>query len=149
MRRYNVVLALAAAALGVSFMGYAVEYAGTNGMFLITTTPKSVDAAAAAIRDYAAERQWLYLAEFKVKNGEVTLLKLCVPSVAKRIWAAGIHVGAMAPCGNLSVYREAGTTRIALLHPKFMDALNPDPNLKQVGDELLPLFTAMLDEVGR
>lgn len=120
-----------------------------DDMFIIKSTPKTPDAAVAAIKTYATEKKWLYLAESKVKNGEMTVVKLCVPSVAKGIWAAGLHVGAMGPCGNLGIYQENGATRISMLHPKFMYALEPKPTLKQVGDELYPLFITMLDHVSR
>lgn len=144
---YRITTTLFLCTVGLTAPGHATE--NPDGMFIVTSTPKTADAAVAAIKSYAADKKWLYLAEFKVKNGEMTLVKLCVPSVAKGIWAAGLHVGAMGPCGNLGIYQENGATRISMLHPKFMYALEPKPTLKQVGDELYPLFTAMLDHVSR
>ncbi len=48
-------------------------------------------------------RLWLYLAEFKIKGGEATAIKICYPAIAKGIFAAGMHVTAMMPCGHVTV----------------------------------------------
>lgn len=145
IRHYITTLSLCA--FGLAAPAHAAQ--PPDDMFIVKSTTKTPDATVAAIKQYATDRKWLYLAEFKVKNGEMTLVKLCVPTVAKDIWAAGLHIGAMGPCGNFGIYQEHGATRISMLHPKFMYALEPKPTLKQVGDELYPLFTAMLDHVSR
>jgi|GEM_PF-650184 len=137
---------LAAIAAAPAFAG---EHTAPNDLFVIKTSAKSPEAVFGAIKTYVADKKWLYLGDNKVKNGEVILVKLCVPSAAKDIWAAGLHVSALAPCGHLGIYREAGQTRVSMLHPKFMNTLNPHQSLKKAGDELAPLFTAMLDEVTR
>lgn len=149
MKYPTLVFALAVAGLTVGCAAVSAGGYGANDMFLVKPSAKSPEATVVAIRNYVADKKWLYLAEFKVKSDQVTIVKLCVPSVSKDIWAAGIHIGAMGPCGNISVYQEGGATKISMLHPKFMDTLNPDPNLKKVGEELYPLFTAMLDDVAR
>lgn len=140
------IVLLAAVAAAPTF---ADEHAAPNDLFIIKTSPKSPEAVFGAIKTYIADKKWLYLGDSKVKNGEVMLVKLCVPSSGKDIWAAGLHVAALAPCGHLGIYQEAGQTKVSMLHPKFMHALNPHPSLKKAGDELAPLFTAMLDEVTR
>lgn len=128
---------------------FAGERAAPNDLFVIKTSAKSPDAVFAAIKAYVADKKWLYLGDNKVKNDEVTLVKLCVPAASPDIWAAGLHVAALAPCGHIGIYREAGRTTVSMLHPKFMHVLNPHPRLKKAGDELAPLFDAMLDDVTR
>ena len=59
-----------------------------------------------------------------------------------------MHVAAMMPCGHIAVYNEGGT-KLAMLHPKFMTALYPDPNLDRAVRTVTPLFEAMIDEVVR
>ncbi len=151
--RHTAVKTVCASVLGAvlcwSLPAGAAESHGANDMFIIKSSAKSPEATVAAIKNYVTDKKWLYLAEFKVKNNEVTLVKICVPAMSKGIWAAGLHVSAMGPCGNIGVYQEGGTTKISMLHPKFLDTLNPDPSLKKVGEELYPLFTAMLDDVTR
>ena len=55
----------------------------------------------------------------------------------------------MMPCGHIAVYVENGTTRVSMLHPKFMTALYPDENLGRAVATLTPLFGSMLSEVTR
>lgn len=137
---------LATLAAAPAFSG---EHATPNDVFIIKTSAKPPEAVLGSIKTYVADNKWLYLGDNKVKNGEVILVKLCVPSASKDIWAAGLHVSALVPCGHLGIYQEAGQTKVSMLHPKFMNSLNPHPSLKKVGDELAPLLTAMLDDVIR
>jgi hypothetical protein len=118
-----------------------------SGYFMLRSTAKAPEAVVAEVKSYVLERKWLYLAEFKVRSGQVTVVKLCVTGMGDQIWAAGMHVAAFMPCGHLGVYREGGVTRLSMLDPRFMNALNPDPNLQRVGDQLYPLFARLLDEV--
>jgi uncharacterized protein (DUF302 family) len=116
-------------------------------MFWVRGTDKTPEQASAAIKSYVESAKWLHLAEFKIKSGEVTAIKICYPPVGKDIFAAGLHVAAMMPCGHIAVYVEDGRTRISMLHPKFMTALYPDKNLERAVETLTPLFEAMLREV--
>jgi hypothetical protein len=143
--RHLIPIALLAALAAAPVL--AGEYATPNDVFFVKASTKSPGAVLGAIKTYVADKKWLYLGDNKVKNGEVILVKLCVPSASKDIWGAGLHVSALAPCGHLGIYREAGQTKVSMLHPKFMNTLNPYQSLKKVGDELATLFTAMLDEV--
>lgn len=120
-----------------------------NANFMIRSTAKGADAVVFDIKSYVLDRKWLYLAEFKLKNGEVTVVKLCVPSASKDIWAAGLHVSALLPCGHIGVYQEGGVTRLSMLDPRFMNQLNPDPNLEKAGNDLYPLLSTMLDAVSK
>lgn len=141
--------ACAAVALAAASPDARAEGPGPNANFILKTTAKTPDAVVFDIKSYALERKWLYLAEFKLKNGEVTVVKLCVPAASKDIWAAGLHVSALLPCGQIGVYQEGGATRVSMLDPRFMSLLNPDPNLKKAGEDLYPVLTTMLDAVTR
>lgn len=118
-----------------------------NGMFIMRTTTKAPDAVQAAIKAYVVEKKWLYVNDNKLKAGEVTQVRMCVPDIGKDAWKAGMHVSAMVPCGQIGIYQQDGVTKISMLHPGFMSALYPDPILKKAGEDLLPLLTTMLDEV--
>jgi hypothetical protein len=118
-----------------------------NDMFMIRDTHKPPEEVVSAIKSYAEGNKWLYLAEFKLKGGEVTSVKICYPPIGADIFAAGMHVTAMMPCGHIAVYKEGDYTRISMLHPKFMTALYPDPNLEKAVKTVAPQFEAMLAEV--
>ena len=140
--------ALGTAALALILAAGAAQAGEPNDNFWVRSSPKSPDQLVAALKDYAEARKWLYLATFKIKGGEVTSVKICYPPIGKDIFAAGMHVGAMMPCGHIAVYNEGGT-KLAMLHPKFMTALYPDPNLDRAVRTVTPLFEAMIDEVVR
>jgi hypothetical protein len=118
-------------------------------MFWVRTTEKSPEQVVGAIKAYVQEKKWLYLSDFKIKGGEVTAVKICYPPIGKDIFAAGMHVAAMMPCGHIAVYVEGGKTRLSMLHPKFMTALYPDKNLETAVKTVAPLFEAMLGDVLR
>ncbi len=140
---------VAVGALAACSTGMPVKTATPNANFMLRTTAKSPDVVVFDIKSYVLDRKWLYLAEFKLKNAEVTVVKLCVPSASKDIWAAGLHVSALLPCGHIGVYQEGGVTRLSMLDPRFMNRLNPDPNLEKAGNDLYPLLSSMLDAVSK
>ena len=121
---------------------------GAAGIFLQRSTDKSPEAVVEAIRAYAEARKWPYLGADKVKQGQVTLVKVCIPEVGQQLWQVGLHVSAMLPCGNLGVYRnEDGKTGISLLHPRYMQLLHPGPTVAKAAATAEPLLIGMLDAV--
>lgn len=141
-------MALVTAALALVLAAGAARAGEPNDNFWVRSSPKSPDELVAALKSYAEGRKWLYLAAFKIKGGEVTSVKICYPPIGKDIFAAGMHVAAMMPCGHIAVYNDGGT-KLAMLKPKFMTVLYADPNLERAVRTVTPLFEAMLDEVAR
>ncbi len=137
------------AALSFLLMASPASAGEPGDMFWVRNSDKAPEQVVAAIKSYADARKWLYLADFKIKGGEVTAVKICYPAIGKDIFAAGMHVAAMMPCGNIAIYVEGGKTQIAMLHPKFMTALYPDKNLENAVRTVTPLFEEMLGEVAR
>ena len=142
-----------ASAFGFALLTLALVPAGAgagepNELFWVRSTQKSPEQVVAAIKEYVGNKQWLYLADFKLKGGQVTAVKICYPPIGNDIFAAGMHVAAMMPCGHIAVYDEGGT-KISMLHPKFMTVIYPDKNLEKAAREVTPLFEAMLAEVSR
>lgn len=120
-----------------------------NEMFLTRSTAKPPEAVVDAVKAYAEAKKWQYLGANKVKQGEVTLVKICIPEVGKQIWPVGLHLSAMLPCGNLGVYQKEGSTEISLLHPRYMQVLYPHPAIEEAGATAQPLLTEMLDAVAK
>ena len=118
-------------------------------MFLLRSTTKSPEAVVEAIRSYAQTKKWNYLGADKVKQGQVTLVKICVPEVGQQLWPAGLHISAMLPCGNLGVYQKDGRTEISLLHPRYMQLIYPDPAVEKASATAAPLLIEMLDTVAQ
>ena len=118
-----------------------------NAMFLLRDTARSPDEVVAAVKAYVKAQDWAYVNDASLKG--VVFVKFCVPEMAKDIFAAGDHVAALLPCGSMAVYRKSGRTQISMLHPAYMHAVYPDPNLERAAAKGLPLFNALLDAVSK
>jgi hypothetical protein len=94
--------------------------------FIVRDLSAGPETAAAAIRQHVeAEEDWLFLAEFPLKGGEVQAMKICYLPIGADVFAAGLHVAAMMPCGNLAFYEEDGQARLAMLDLDYLTALSP------------------------
>ena len=120
-----------------------------NDIFIVRTTPKTPDAIVAAIKSHAEEKKWEYLGESKVKKGEVTLVKICIPAVGQLLWPVGLQLSAMLPCGNVGIYQKGTATEISVLHPRYMNVLYPHPTTERASAVAEPLLIEMLDAVTR
>jgi hypothetical protein len=140
----------AMAASAVLLMSIAGGHAQSpNDIFIVKSSSKAPDAVVAAIKSYAELKKWPHLGENKVKQGEVTLVKVCIPEVAGALWPVGLQVSALLPCGNVGVYSKGGITEVSLLHPRYMHVLYPHAATERAGAIALPLFSEMLDHVTR
>ncbi|AKJ94040.1 hypothetical protein TVD_01055 [Thioalkalivibrio versutus] len=116
--------------------------------FIIRDCEQSRADLAGAIREYAEnEEDWIFLAEFDLAGGDITALKVCYLPLGPDILDAGLHVGAMMPCGHIGLYEEDGGTKLSMLHPKFMTTLQPHPSLERAVENAEPAFEALLDHV--
>jgi len=114
-------------------------------MILVRASAKEPAAVVEAIKSYAAQKKWQYLGASKVKQGEVTLVKVCIPEVGKVLWPVGLQISAMLPCGNIGIYQKQGKTEISMLHPAYMQVLYPRPEVEQAVRIATPLLTDMLE----
>lgn len=121
--------------------------ADPDGIFMVRTTSKTPDAVVAAVKTYSEEQKWKFLSVSKVKQDQVTLVKICIPEVGKLVWPVGLRASALLPCGNMGIYSNGATTEISVLHPRYMHMLYPDPALEQAGVVAEPLLREMLDAV--
>jgi hypothetical protein len=123
------------------------EAARASDAFIMRTTPKAPDAVVAAIKSYSEQKKWQYLGHSKVKKGQVTLVKICIPEVGQVIWPAGLHLSALLPCGNVGIYQNGTATGISVLHPRYMQLLYPHPATERASAIAEPLLAEMLDAV--
>ena len=118
-------------------------------MLIVRSTPKSVDAVVDAIKSYAEAQKWQYLGASKVKNGEVTLVKICMPAVGQQVWPQGLELSALMPCGNVGVYAKGAATEISVLHPRYMHVLHPTVAMEKAAATAVPLVMGMLESVSK
>jgi hypothetical protein len=121
--------------------------AGSDEILMVRTTSKTPDALVAAVKSYTEEQKWRFISEGEAKQGEVSLVKICIPEVGKLVWQAGLRASALLPCGNMGIYSNGTMTEISVLHPRYMHMLHPDPALEQAGAVAEPLLLEMLDAV--
>lgn len=129
--------------------GAAASAPATQNMILVRQTSKTPDQAVDAIKSYAEANKWVYLGANKVKQGEVTLVKVCIPAVGAVVWTVGLELGALLPCGNLAVYQKAGRTEISMLDPRYMSIVVSHPEVTRASAMAGPLLTQMLDHVAK
>lgn len=113
----------------------------------IVRTPSKAPAVVAAVKAYSEQRKRQHLGGSKVKTGEVTLVKICIPEVSQLLWPVGLHLSAMLPYGNVGVYRKGEQTEVSVLHPRYMDVLYPHPATEKAGTVAQPLLSELLDSV--
>lgn len=121
--------------------------ADPDDIFIVRTTSKAPDRVVAAVKSYTEQQGWRFLGEDKAKQGQVTLVKICIPEVGRFVWQAGLQASALLPCGNMGVYSNGTATEISVLHPRYMHMLYPDPALEQAGAVAEPLLSEMLDAI--
>jgi hypothetical protein len=102
-----------------------------------------------AIKSYSEAKKWMYMGASKVKQGEVTLVKVCLPEVGKVLWPVGLQLSALLPCGNLGIYDRKGRAEISMLHPHYMQLLYPHPAVDKAAAMATPLLTEMLEAVAK
>lgn len=126
-----------------------VRDAGADDMFLVRSSAKTPEAVVEAVKAYAEQRKWEYLGASRVKQGQVILVKICIPEVGRQIWPVGLHLSAMLPCGNVGTYAKDGKTEISLLHPRYMHLLFPHPAVERASATAYPLLSDMLEAVAK
>ena len=144
----RIALALPVIALAGCVMG--PHHAATHdSMFLVRSTEAQPDAVVDRINAYSADRKWAFLGANKVKNGEITMVKVCIPAVGAALWSVDLKLTAMLPCGNVSIYARGGKTEVAMLHPSYMSRVAPGAETDKAVAIAAPELTAMLDAVAR
>lgn len=134
--------------LALAFSTQAALADDGKDMFIIRSTDKSPDAVAEAVKAYSEKMKWQYIEPTKVKKGEVTLIKTCIPAVGGKVWPVGLHVAAMLPCGNLAAYKgKDGKTEVSMLKASYMTKVISDPRIEEAAKIGQPLLDAMIDAV--
>jgi hypothetical protein len=133
-------------AMAPALSGTAV--AEPDDHFIVRDSEQTREELVDTIREFVeTDDDWIFLAEFGLAGGAITALKVCYLPIGPDIVDAGLHVGAMLPCGHIGLYEEEGTTRLSMLHPKFMTTLQPHPSLERAVERAEPAFETLLETV--
>jgi hypothetical protein len=142
-------LLVSGALMAMPFDSTAQGPAPGPDMILTRSTTKTTDEVVEAIKSYSEAKKWLYMGASKVKQGEVTLVKVCLPEVGKALWPVGLQLSALLPCGNLGIYDRKDRVEISMLHPHYMQLLYPHPAVDKAVAMATPLLTEMLEAVAK
>lgn len=120
-----------------------------NDLILVRTSAKSPAEVVDAIKAHTQAKKWVHMGAntVKPKQGEVTMVKVCIPQIGAIMWPLGLHLSALLPCGNFGVYLNQGKTEVSMLHPRYMQMLNPHPEVDRAVAVATPLLLEMLDAV--
>lgn len=116
-----------------------------SDLFIVRSTTKSPDAVVGSLKSYAKSHRWLFVGATKVRKGTVTLVKVCIPKVGRKVWPQGLYLSAMLPCGNVGVYRKAGKTEVSMLDARYLHVLVPTPAMKKISAMAEPMLMGMLN----
>ena len=147
MNKLVVKLAALAAFCTLTAAASAQTPAPGPGLLMVRSTGLSPADVVEAVKEYSVSKNWLYLGASKAKQGEVTMVKFCIPQVGQVLWPLGLQLSALLPCGNVGVYQKQGKTEVSMLHPAYMHLLYPDPQVEKAVAIATPLLTEMLDTI--
>jgi len=133
----------------VSLLSAAQTATSGPDLILIQTSAKSPGDVVDAIKAYAEAKKWVYMGANTVrpKQGEVTMVKTCIPQVGGILWPVGLHLSALLPCVNIGVYQNQGRTEVSMLHPRYLQILYPHPEVEKAVGVATPLLAEMLDTI--
>jgi hypothetical protein len=136
---------------GLSLLCMAQTTSPGTDLILIRTSAKSPTEVVDAIKSHSEAKKWVYMGanSVKPKQGEVTMVKVCIPQVGGIMWPVGLHLSALLPCGNIGVYQNQGKTEISMLHPRYMQILYPHPEVERAVGVATPLLLDMLDTIAK
>lgn len=123
----------------------------TPNLIIVRQTAKTPDQVVESIKAFAELKKWVYMGATKVKppQGEVTMVKVCIPALGAVIWPLGLQMSAMLPCGNFGVYQKADRTEISMLDARYMQILVPHPEVVRASAIAKPLLDEMLEAVAK
>jgi uncharacterized protein (DUF302 family) len=77
---------------------------------------------------------------------ECSVFEVCNPVQAARVLATDMRLNMALPC-RISVFTEGGRTKIGMIRPvPMLQALSPDPALREIAEEVERKTIQMIDE---
>ncbi len=125
-------------------------------MKYIVESRKSVSQAAADLEEAVKRNGFGVLHVYDLKEtlkgkgvdlpNECRILEVCNPQRAKEVLISDMSMNMALPC-RISVYSEAGTTKIGMIRPKaLLEMMSDSPELIAVATEVEEATVRMIDE---
>jgi len=127
-------------------------------MLYIVESSKSLEKLAADLEAAVARHKFGVLGihnlkEAMAKKGvpfarECRIFEVCNPHQARKVLEANLEISTALPC-RISVYEEGGKAKLATIRPTSMIGLYPNPELKEVAEEVEATLKRIMDEAAR
>ena len=125
-------------------------------MYFIVESTKTVDAAAPDLEEAVKKHKFGVLHVHNLKQtlkskgiefaNECRIFEVCNPAQAVNVLNHDMTLNMALPC-RISVYQDAGKTKIGMIRPKaLLGILSSDPKLKAVAEEVESETIKMIDE---
>lgn len=126
-------------------------------MKYVVETAKSIDAVCAAMEQAVPSQKFGIVCIHDLKqtmankgvsfDNEVRVYEICNPMKARAVLSTDMDLCSALPC-RISVYQDNGKTKIGMIKPTDMlKAMNSDPELLKIADEVEQISIAIIDEV--
>jgi len=76
---------------------------------------------------------------------ECRIYEVCNPHQAKKVLEANLEISTALPC-RISLYEEGGATKLATISPTALIGLYPNPELRQVAEEVEATLVAIMKD---
>jgi len=76
---------------------------------------------------------------------ECRIYEVCNPHQAKKVLEANLEISTALPC-RISLYEEGGRTKLATISPTALINLYPNPELRQVAEEVEATLVAIMKD---
>ena len=127
-------------------------------MLHIVESKKSLERVAADLEQAVARHKFGILGthDLKAKMAEkgvpfareCRIYEVCNPQQAQKVLERNIEISTALPC-RISLYEEAGQTKLATIKPTAMIALYATPELRGVAEEVEAALEAIMAEAAR
>lgn len=125
-------------------------------MQYVKETSKSVEQAEIDLKEAVARHNFGVLHVYNLKEtlknkgfdlpAECRVLEVCNPQQAIKVLSSDMSMNMALPC-RISVYEEAGTTKIGMIRPSaLLQMLSQSEDLKEVAEEVEGDIIKMIDE---
>lgn len=126
-------------------------------MKYVVTSDKSVDEVCQAMEEAVPAHKFGIVGIHDLKatmakkgvefSNEVRVFEICNPMKAKSVLEVDMDLASALPC-RISVYQDGGVTKIGMINPTDMlKALNDNPTLVAVAEEVEAISIAIIDAV--
>jgi uncharacterized protein (DUF302 family) len=127
-------------------------------MLYTIESAKNIDEVGIALEEAIKKRKFGVLTVHDLKetlakkgvelNKDCRIYEVCNPSQAKRVIEANAEISTALPC-RISVFTDGEKTKLSTIKPTVMLSMYPNPELKEIAEEVEEVILDAMDEAAR